>query len=108
MDFYAETEKRKQQHLGQIGDLAYRRYLASKAIEDAEREIAELDVEIARHETAMRELDQAQRNFNSYLAVREAALTTDDLAQAIRNGAQEEPQEEPKKPAKRKEKRKEK
>lgn len=89
MDFYAETEKRKQKHLGTIGELAYRRYLACKAIEESERLIAELDQEIAEHESALREADQAQRNFNTYLAVKEAALTTDQLAQAIQNGNKE-------------------
>ena len=86
MDFYAETEKRKQEHSIELGELAYRHYLAIKAIKDAESAVAELDVEIAKHETALRELDQTQRNFNSYLAVKEAALTTDDLAKAIREG----------------------
>ena len=86
MDFYAEAEKRKQEHIIGLGELAYRHYLAIKAIEDAEGAIAKLDVEIAKHEAAMRELDQAQHNFNSYLAVKEAALTTDDLAKAIQDG----------------------
>ena len=89
MDFYAETEKRKQEHSIELGELAYRHYLAIKAIEDAEGAIAKLDVEIAKHEAAMRELDQAQRNFNSYLAVKESALTTDDLAKAIHDGNKE-------------------
>ena len=89
MDFYAEAEKRKQEHIVGLGELAYRHYIASKAIKDAESVIAELDVEIAKRETAMRELDQAQRNFNSYLAVKEAAMTTDDLAKAIHDGNKE-------------------
>lgn len=88
MDFYAEVEKRKQEHLNKIGELAYRRYLANKAIEDNEVLIAELDQEIAACEVVLREADQTQRNFNSYLAVKEAALTTDDLAQAIQDGQQ--------------------
>ena len=86
MDFYAETEKRKQDHLAKIGELAYRRYLACKAIEESEKLITELDQEIAKEDAALREADHAQRNFNSYLAVREAALTTDELAQAIQEG----------------------
>ena len=86
MDFYAETEKRKEKHLGAISELAYRRYLASRSIQEGEKLIAQLDQEIAEHEAAVREADQAQRNFNSYLAVKEAALTTDQLAQAIEDG----------------------
>ena len=89
MDFHAETEKRKERHLGQIGELSYRRYLASKAIQDSERLIEDLDREIARHEAALREADQAQRNFDTYLAIKEGALTTDQLAQAIRDGQAE-------------------
>ena len=93
MDFHAETEKRKQRHLGQIGDLAYRRYLASKAIEESEKLIAQLDQEIAGHDAALREADQAQRNFDTYLAIKEGALTTDQLAQAIQEGAEQEAEE---------------
>lgn len=89
MDFYAETEKRKEKHLAAIGELAYRRYLATKAIEDSEMLIAELDREIAKKEAALREADQAQRNFNTYLAIKEGAMTTDQLAQAIQDGNKE-------------------
>lgn len=96
MDFCAETEKRKENHLLNIGELAYRRYLASKAVEDSERLIAELDQQIAEHEAALREADQAQRNFNSYLAVKEAALTTDQLAEGIAQGSDTGGAEQPK------------
>jgi len=89
MDFYAETEKRKEKHLAAIGELAYRRYLAEKAIEGNEALIDELDGKIAEHEAALREADQAQRNFNTYLALKEGAMTTDQLAQAISNGNKE-------------------
>ncbi len=91
MDFYAETEKRKEKYLGTMGELAYRRYRACKAIEDSEKLIAEVDQEIAKLEAALREADQAQRNFNTYLAVKEAALTTDQLAEAIKEGGKEAP-----------------
>ena len=89
MDFHAETEKRKERHLGQIGELSYRRYLASKVIEENDALIDELDGQIAQHEAALRELDQAQRNFDTYLAIKEGALTTDQLAQAIQDGNKE-------------------
>ena len=89
MDFYAEVEKSKTEHSGKLGELSYRRYLASKAIEDNEALIVDLDREIYALEMALRECDQTQRNFNSYLAVKEAALTTDDLAQAICDGNKE-------------------
>ena len=86
MDFYAECEKRKQEHLGKIGEAAYRRQQADKRIEEAQREIETLDLRIFAHEEALMELDRAQRNFNTYLAVKEGALTTEQLAQAIEAG----------------------
>ena len=86
MDFYAETERRKQKFLDEIGELVYRRYVAEKAMEESQKVIADLDQEITKREAALREADQAQRNFNTYLAVKESALTTDQLAQAIRDG----------------------
>lgn len=86
MDFYAECEKRKNGRLGKIGELTYRRYRAAKQVEAAQREIEALDLEIAAHDEALSELDRSQRNFNSYLAVKEGALTTEQLAQAIEEG----------------------
>ena len=93
MDFYAECEKRKNGRLGKIGELTYRRYRAAKQVEAAQREIEALDLEIAAHDEALSELDRAQRNFNSYLAVKEGAMTTDQLADAIKAGAEQEPDE---------------
>ena len=93
MDFYAECEKRKQGRLEKIGELSYRRYQAAKAIEDNQRVIDDLDLAIAAHEEAVNEIDRAQRNFNSYLAVKEGALTTDQLAEAIKAGAEQEADE---------------
>jgi len=84
MDFYAECEKRKQEHFGAIGNLAYRRQKGAVQIEQAQREVTELDVQIAAHEEAIKELERAQRNFSTYLAVKEGALTTDQLAEGIR------------------------
>ncbi len=42
---------------------------------------------IAQHEAAVQELERVQRNFNTYLAVKEGALTTDQVAAGIRAGA---------------------
>jgi hypothetical protein len=84
MDFYAETEKRKQKFLGQIGELSYRRYMLLNEVEEIDQAIVAL-------EARLREADQAQRNFNTYLAVKEGALTTDELAQAIQDGNKEKP-----------------
>jgi len=88
MDFYAEAEKRKQKRLGEIGELAYRRQLAVKTIEDNQLLIEDMDIGIAEREAAISEIDHSQRDFNTYLAVKEGALTTEQLAEGIRAGSE--------------------
>ena len=97
MDFYAETEKRKNKHLGHIGQLAYEGHQLSRESESIQRRIAEIDELIAGHEQAIQEADQAQRNFNTYLAIQEGAVTAEQLAEAIKTGANLEAPTEPKK-----------
>lgn len=86
MDFYAETEKGKQKHLGRIGQLSYERYDLSKKIEAAQIRIAEIDTLISKEEAGVAEADQAQRNFNTYLAVKEGAVTLDQIKEAAATG----------------------
>lgn len=86
MDFYAEMEKRKQQHLGQIGQLSYERYDLTKKVESAQKRIAEIDTLIGEQEAMIAEADQAQRNFNTYLAVKESAVTLDQIKEAAGKG----------------------
>jgi len=86
MDFFAETEKSKQRHLYKIGQLSYERYDLVKKIEEAQKRIAEIDLAISQEEAALAEADQAQRNFNTYLAVKEGAVTLDQLKHAIKTG----------------------
>jgi hypothetical protein len=87
MDFFAETEKGKQDHFAAIGKMAYRRQAISVQIERLQEEAEDLDGMIARHEAAVAELERVQRNFNTYLAVKEGALTTEQVASGIRAGA---------------------
>ena len=93
MDFYAEAERRKLMRLGKIGELAYRRFQCAQAIREAEVEIEELDTAIVAHEEAVKEIEQQQRNFNTYLAVKEGALTTEQIAEGVRAAAEAEPSE---------------
>lgn len=88
MDYYAELEKRKQTRLGEIGQLAYEHYQLCKQQESIQKRIAEIDGLIAEKEMAIYEDDQAQRNFNTYLAIKEGAMTTRELADAIKEGAE--------------------
>jgi len=86
MDFHAETEKSKQLHLGRIGQLSYEQYVLLKKIENAEKRIEEIDLLIAQEEAKIVEADQAQRNFDTYLAVKEGAVTLKDVKDAVENG----------------------
>ena len=91
MDFFAESEKSKQAHFAAIGKMAYRRQAITVQVERLQQEAEELDREIACHEAAVAELDQVQRNFNTYLAVKEGALTVEQVASGIQqstNGAE--------------------
>ena len=93
MDFYAECEKRVQGRMQKIGELSYKRQQASRAIEDNQRLVRDIDEEITAHEAAIGELEQAKRNFNSYLAVKEGALTMEQIAEGVRAAAEAEPTE---------------
>jgi len=86
MDFYAETEKRKQKHLNEIGQLSYERYGLSKQIESNQKRIAEIDELIAEKEVAVFEDGQAQRNFDTYLAIEKGAVTLDQVKHAVESG----------------------
>ncbi len=89
MDFYAEAEKRKQRRFSEIGELAYKRQIAAKLIEDNQRLVEEFDIAISEREAAISEIDQSQRDFNTYLAVKEGALTLDDIKAGIEAGGAE-------------------
>jgi len=86
MDFYAEMEKRKQKHIGEIGNISYERYGLSKQVESNQKRIAEIDGLIAEKEMAIFEDDQSQRNFNTYLAIKEGAVTLDQVKHAVESG----------------------
>ena len=86
MDFHAEAEKRKQQHLGQIYQLSYERYDLSKKVESAQTRIAEIDSLIAEREAMLMEVDLARRNFDTYVAVKEGAVTLEQLQKAAASG----------------------
>lgn len=83
MDFHAESEKRKQRNAGELGDLAYERYKLCKSVEKADERIAEIDELIARREAVVSEINQVQKDFNTYLAVKENALTLGDIKQSV-------------------------
>lgn len=90
-DFYAECEVAKAKRFSAIGVLAYRRQKLAIDVDRAQRETEELDGQIAGHEEAIAELEQVQRNFNSWLAVKEGALSMDQVEAGIQVASSEHP-----------------
>lgn len=69
MDFRVEVEKRKQRRMGEIGELAYERFMAAKLIEDSQRRIEGFDIAIGEREAAITEIDQSIRDFETYKVI---------------------------------------
>ena len=86
MDFYAEIEKRKQKGLIEIAQLVDEYYSLSHQAESIQKRLAEIDKLVAEREVRIIECNQSQRDFNSYLAVKEGAITLEQLGNAIKNG----------------------
>ncbi|MDD4986148.1 MAG: hypothetical protein PHQ43_10245 [Dehalococcoidales bacterium] len=89
MDFYAEQEKRKQKNLAEIGQLVDEYYQLSHQVESCQKRMAEIDKLVAEREARLHELDQSQRNFNTYLAVKEKAVTLDDIKKGVEAAAKQ-------------------
>lgn len=89
MDFYAEQEKRKQKNLTEIAQLVDEYYQLSHQAELIQKRLAEIDKLVAERESRIHELNQSQRNFNSYLAVKENALTLGDIKKGVENAKEE-------------------
>jgi len=93
MDFYAEQEKRKQKALAEIAQLVDEYYQLSHQVESSQKRMAEIDKLVAEREARLYEIGQSQRNFNSYLAVKEGALTLDDIKKGVEDAKGEEPKD---------------
>lgn len=87
MDFYAEEEKRKQKALTEVAQLIDEHYQLSHTVESYQKRIAEIDKLVAEREARLLEIDQTQRNFNTYLAVKENALTVEDIKKGVEEAA---------------------
>jgi len=83
MDFYAEEEKRKQKASTEIAQLVDEYYQLSHQVELYQKRIAEIDKLVAEREARLLGIDQSQRNFNTYLAVKEGAVTLDDIKKGV-------------------------
>ena len=88
MDFHAEVEKRKNRHGAALADLAYEAYRLTKDIARAQVRLTELSDAIATHESAIAECNKAQKDFNTYLAIKEAAVTLEDIQKGVEDAAE--------------------
>ena len=89
MDFYAEEEKRKQKALTEIAQLVDEYYQLSHTVESCQKRIAEIDKLVAENEVRLLEIDQSQRNFNTYLAIKENAITLEDIKKGVEEAAKQ-------------------
>jgi predicted RNase H-like nuclease (RuvC/YqgF family) len=81
MDFHKEQQTRIERNTIKIGQLAYERVKLKRKIKEIDQAISDLEVSIM-------SCQQAQRDFNSYLAVKEGAVTIEQLKEGIQNGGQ--------------------
>ena len=86
MDFYAEEQKRKLKALAEIAQLVDEYYQLSHQVESCQKRLAEIDKLVAEREARIMELDQSQRNFCTYLAIKEGAVTMDQVKAAVETG----------------------
>ena len=83
MDFYAELTKRKEAYLSAIGEMSYKRHQLSVDLEEMQKQSLLLSNDIRIRERMVGEIEQSLRDFDTYLAVKEGAMTMGDLKSAI-------------------------
>ena len=81
-----EAVKRQENAGAKMGLLAYERLQLSRRVESCQKRIAEIDETLSRLEAGMEESDRARRDFDTYLALQEGAVTGDQLKDAIETG----------------------
>ena len=82
-----ELAKRREGYRSEMAGLAYERYVLCKQIDDAEERIIVIDRLIADDEVALRENDHARRDFDTYVAIQQSAVTMDDVLEAANTGS---------------------
>ncbi|MBU2249935.1 MAG: hypothetical protein KKD77_24530 [Gammaproteobacteria bacterium] len=83
MDFYQNQEAKKRKALAEIASLVDEAYQLNKQRESIQKRLAEIDEAVAVRESAIMTIEQVQRDFNSYLAVKENAVTLDDIKKGV-------------------------
>lgn len=86
MDFYKEQQARLAKHTTNLGQLAYEKYQLTRNLKSIETRIEEIDADISDLEVSIMTCQQALRDFDSYLAAKEGAVTLDQLKDGIEKG----------------------
>ena len=81
-----EIAKRRGKVMAEIGQLVYERYDLCKKIEQAEERVIEIDGEITAREAMLSENEHARRDFDTYVAIKEHAVTVDQLKDSLFSG----------------------
>ena len=83
MDYHKELEQRKERATAIIGELSYEHLVTSRKVEEAQDRLDAIDRVIGEQEAIIQATAQAQKDFNSYLAVKEGAVTLEQVRQGI-------------------------
>lgn len=94
MDFHKELQARVMKAGSEIAALAYERQRLCLQSEAIRKRIEDIDKIIFDRETVIAATKQAMRDFDTYLAVKEGAMTLEQLGKAIEDGKNAEPSEE--------------
>lgn len=89
MDFYKEVDKRKVGCRVRLGELIGERYRLEREVESIQKRIAEIDKAIPQLDAVVAECERAQKDFNSYMAEREDAVTLDDIKSGVEAAREE-------------------
>jgi len=83
MDYHKELQNRNERASGIISQLAYERYQICKTQEEEEKRIGEIDQLMGEQEMIIKATTQAQKDFNTYLAIKESAVTLEQVKEGI-------------------------
>ena len=86
MDFHKEQQTRIDKNHAEIGALAYERRKLALDRDAIDERVKIIDQIIGEKEAIIYTATQAQRDFNSYLAVKEGAVTLEQLKEGIEKG----------------------
>lgn len=89
MDLYKELQTHIDRSFVQVGQLSYEKHQLQQKIEQMNDMIVKIVLNISDLEVSIIHCKQTQRDFNSYLAVKEGAVTLETIKEGIENGGKQ-------------------